>query len=67
MVQFPFVAWGLHRDEIIMVSCRAYYGPYMTKEVSVIFLYPSKNDGGLHRNCCLTIVIRAPSTFLRKL
>ena len=33
-----------------MVSCSAYYGVHMTKEVSVIFFYPSKNDGGPHRN-----------------
>ena len=67
MVQFPVVALGLHRDGIIMVSCSAYYGVHMTKEVSVIFLYPSNNDGGPHRNCSLTRVIRAPSTFPRKL
>ena len=24
MVQFPVVAWGLHRDGIIMVSCGAF-------------------------------------------
>ena len=34
-----------------MVSWSAYYGVNMTKEVSVIFLYPSKSDGGPHRNC----------------
>ena len=35
--------------------------------VSVIFLYPSRNDGGPHRNCTLyTRVIRVPSAFLRK-
>ena len=50
-----------------MVSCRAYYGVYMTKDVSSYSCIPaSKNDGGPHRNC-LTRVIRAPSTFLRKL
>ena len=46
-----------------MVSCRAYYVVYMTKEVSVIFLYSSKNDGGPHRNCCLTRVIRVAESF----
>ena len=67
MVQFPVVAWGLHRDGIIMVSCGAYCSISMTKEVCVIFLYPSKSDVGPHRNRGLTKVIRAPSTFLRKL
>ena len=46
MVQFPVVAWGLHRNGIIMVSCSALYDVDMTTVVSVIFLYPSKNDGG---------------------
>ena len=50
-----------------MMSCRAYYGIYMTKEVSTIFLYPSKNDDGPGINCSLTTVFRAPSTFFRKL
>ena len=67
MVQFPVVAWGLHRGGIIMVSFSAYCGVYVTKQAPVIFLYPSKNDGGSHRNCSLTRVIRAPSTFLHKL
>ena len=68
MVQFPVVAWGLHRDGIIMVSCSAFYGVYMMSVVSVMFLYPSRNDGGLHRNCTLyTRVIHVPSAFLRKL
>ena len=53
MVQFPVVAWGLHRDRIIMVSCSAFYGVYMTSVVSVMFLYPSRNDDGPHRNCTL--------------
>ena len=44
----------------IMVSCSAFYGVYMMS-VFVMFLYPSRNDGGLHRNCTLyTRVIRAP-------
>ena len=47
-----------------MVSCSAYHGVYMTKEVSVIFLYPSKHDGWPHKNCSLTRVIYARSTFL---
>ena len=53
MVQFPVVAWGLHRDGIIIVSCSAFYGVYMTTVVFCLFLcpYPSKNDGGPHRNC----------------
>ena len=66
MVQLPVIAWGLHRDEIL-VSCSAFYGVYMAIVVSVIFLYPSKNDDGPHKNYSLTRVIRAPSTFLRKL
>ena len=67
MVQFPVVVWRLHRDGIIMVSCSAFYGVYMTTVASVIFLSPSKNDGGPHRNCSLTRAIRVPSTFLPKL
>ena len=56
MVQFPVVAWGLHRNGIIMVSCSAFYGV-----VSVMFLYPSRHDGGPHRNCTLyKRVIRVP-------
>ena len=56
MVRFTVVAWGLHRDGIIMVSCSAFYNIYtmlLAVHVSVIFLYPSRNDGGLHRNCTL--------------
>ena len=53
MVQFPVVAWELHRDGIIMVSCSAFYGVYMMSVVFVMFLYPSRNDGGPHRNCTL--------------
>ena len=68
MVQFPVVAWGLHRDGIIMVSCSAFYGVNIMLVVSVMFLYPSTNDGGPHRNCTLyTRMIRVPSAFLRKL
>ena len=26
MVQFPVVAWGFHRDGIIMVRCSAFHG-----------------------------------------
>ena len=69
MVRFPVVAWGLHRDGIIMVSCSAFYNIYMMSvaHVSVIFLYPSRNDGGPHRNCTLyTRVIRVSSAFLSK-
>ena len=51
MVQFPVVACGLHRDGIIMVRCSAFYGVYMMSVVSVMFLYPSRNDGAPHRNC----------------
>ena len=59
---------GVHRDGIIMVSCSAFYGVYMMSVVSVMFLYPSRNDGGPHRNCSLyTRVIHVPSAFLRKL
>ena len=50
MVQFPVVGWGLHRDGIIMVSCSAFYGVYMMSVVSVMFLYPSRNDGEPRRN-----------------
>ena len=69
MVQFPVVAWGLHRDGIIVVSCSAqFYGVYMMSVVSVMILYPSRNDGGQHRDCTLhTRAIRVPSAFLRKL
>ena len=68
MAQFPVVAWRLHRDEIIMVSCSAFHGVYMISVVFVMFLYPSRNDGGPHRNCTLyKRVIRVPSAFLRKL
>ena len=68
MVQFPVIVWGLHRDEIIMVSCSAFYGVYMMSEVFVMLLKLSRNDGGPHRNCSLyTRVIRVPSAFLRKL
>ena len=67
MVQFPVVAWGLHRDGIIMVSCSAFYGVYVMSVVSVR-LHPSRNDGGPHRNCTLyTRVIHVPSAFLSKL
>ena len=39
MARFPVVAWGLHRDGIIMVSCSAFYNIYMMLIVhlSVIF------------------------------
>ena len=57
---------GFHRDGIIMVSCSAFDGVYMTSVVCHI-LVSIKNDGGPHRNCGLTRVIRVPSTFLRKL
>ena len=51
-----------------MVSCSAFDGVYMMSVVSVIFLYPSRNDGEPHRNCILyTRVIHVPSAFLRKL
>ena len=53
MVQFPVVAWRLHRDGIIMVSCSPFYGVYMMSLVSVMFLCPSRNDGVPHRNCTL--------------
>ena len=69
MIRLPVVAWGLHRDGIIMVSCSAFYNLYMTLvvHVSVIFLYPSRNDGGPHRNCTLyTKEICVPSAFLHK-
>ena len=50
------------------LRCSAFYGVYLMSLVSVMFLYPSRNDGGPHRNCTLyTRVIRVPSAFLRKL
>ena len=59
---------GMHRDGILMVSCSAFYGVYMMSVVSVMFLYPSRNDDGMHRSCSLyTRVICVPSAFLRKL
>ena len=68
MIQFPVVAWGLHRDGIIMVSCSAFHRVYMLPVISVMFLYPSRNDGGSHRSCTLyTRLIRVPSALLRKL
>ena len=68
MIQFVVVARGLHRDGIIIVSCSAFYGVYVMSLVCVMFLYPSGNDGGPHRNCTLyTRVIDVPSAFLRKL
>ena len=67
MVQFPVVAWGLHRDGIIMVSCSAFL--WCLHDNSSILSYSCihKNDGGPHRNCSLTRVIRVPLTFLHKL
>ena len=60
-VQFPVIALGLYRDRIVMVSCSAFYGVYMISVVSVMFLYPSRNDGGPRRNCSLyTRVNRVP-------
>ena len=51
-----------------MVSCSAFYGVYMMSVASVMFLYPSRNDGGQQRNCTLyTRVIPVPLAFLRKL
>ena len=50
-----------------MESCSAFYNIYMmlVVHVSVISLYPSRNDGGPHRNCTLyTRGIRVPSAFL---
>ena len=51
-----------------MANCSAFYDVYMMSVVSVMFLYPSRNDGGPHRNCSLyKRVVRVPSAFLRKL
>ena len=62
MVQFPVVAWRLHRDGIIMGGVVLFYGGYNMAVVSDMFLYQSRNDGGRHRNCTLyTRVIRVPS------
>ena len=50
------------------LRCSAFHGVYNMSVVSVMFLYPSRNDGGPHRNCTLyTRVILVPSAFLRKL
>ena len=66
MVQFPVVAWGLHRDGIIMVSCSAFLWHLHDNSSIYHILVSIKNDGGPHRNCSLMRVIRVPSTFLRK-
>ena len=57
-----------HKNVDHTLRWSAFYGVYNMLVVSVMFLYPSRNDGGLHRNCTLyTRVIRVPSAFLRKL
>ena len=57
-----------HKNVDHTLSCSAFYGVYNMSVVSTMFLYPSRKDGGLHRNCTLyTGVIRVPSAFLRKL
>ena len=43
------------------LRCSAFYGVYNMSVVSVMFLYPSRNDGGRHRNSTLcTRVIHVP-------
>ena len=57
-----------HKNADHTLRCSAFYGVYNMSVVSVMFLYPSRNDGGLYRNCTLyTRVIRVPSAFLCKL
>ena len=57
-----------HKSVDHTLRCSAFYGVYNMSVVSVMFLYPSRNDGGPHRNCTLyTRVIHVPSAFLRKL
>ena len=57
-----------HKNVDHTLRCSAFYGVYNMSVVSVMSLYPSRNDGGPHRNCILyTRVIRVPSAFLRKL
>ena len=43
MVQFPVVAWGLHRVGIIMVSCSAY--PFLYQAISDPHFIP--REGGI--------------------
>ena len=53
-----------HKNVDHTLRCSAFYGVYIMSVVSVMFLYPSRNDGGPHRNCTLyTRVIRVPSAF----
>ena len=64
-IYHPF---SLHKNVAHTLTCSAFYGVCNMSVVSVMFLYPSRNDGGLHRNCTLyTRVIRVPSAFLREL
>ena len=56
-----------HKNVDHILRCSAFYSVYNMSVISVMFLYASRNNGGLHRNCTLyTIVIRVPSAFLRK-
>ena len=57
-----------HKNVDHTLRCSAFHGVYNMSVVSVMFLYPSRNDGGQYRNCTLyTRVIRVPSAFLCKL
>ena len=57
-----------HRNVDHTLRCSTAYVVYNMSVVSVMFLYLSRNDSGLHRNCTLhTKVIHVPSAFLRKL
>ena len=57
-----------HKNVDHTLRCSAFCGVYNIRSVvSVMFLYPSRNDGGPHRNCTLyTRVICVLSAFLRK-
>ena len=57
-----------HKNVDYTLRCSAFYGVYNMSVVSVMLLHPSRNDGGLYRNCTsYTRVLRVPSAFLRKL
>ena len=40
-----------HKNVDHTLRCSGFYGVYNMSVVSVMFLYPSRNDGGPHRNC----------------
>ena len=50
-----------HKNVYHTLRCSAFHGVYNMSEGSVMFLYPSRNDGGPRRNSTLyTRVIRVP-------